>query len=148
MTFKTRLHDKPQTIQLAMYHVLFLFVSLWFFVPLENCSLIWKRQNYRGRAVPILGTHAYWVAMTRGSIYNGHLRGQETLIPVAEHLTLELTLPVLTRSVATGIRAPNFPHTRRTLDNGLCNRRDHQIGFNKKIRKVIPKIFISFFSKE
>ena len=44
--------------------------------------------------------------MTRASVYNGHLRGPVTLIPVAERLAVELTR---LRSVAAGIRTPLEP---------------------------------------
>ena len=47
------------------------------------------------------------------SVYNGHLWGLVILTPVAEQLAV---VPVLRRrSVATGIRTPNFPHARRTF---------------------------------
>ena len=47
------------------------------------------------------------------SVYNGHPRGPVTLTPIAERLTVELSLPVFT--VAAGIRTPNLPLARLTL---------------------------------
>ena len=50
------------------------------------------------------------------SVYNGHLRGPVTLAPIAERLSVELSLPDFTfRSVAAGIRTPNLPLAGRTL---------------------------------
>ena len=38
----------------------------------------------------------------KASIYNGHLRGPVTLTPNAEHLSVELSLPVLTTQASRG----------------------------------------------
>ena len=40
------------------------FVCLWFFIPLENFSFIWRRHHYWWRATNfdlfVLGTHSHW----------------------------------------------------------------------------------------
>ena len=59
------------------------------------------------------------------SVYNGHLRGPVTLIPIAERLAVELLLPVLRiRSVAARIRTPNLPLAGQRL-KPLRYRRGH-----------------------
>ena len=87
----------------------FLFVC--FIVPLENFSLIWRPHHYRWRAsnfdlcsalmaieqwgflsVPHLLWHGTFV-------YDGHLRGHVTLTHIAEHLAVELSLPIFTTYV-------------------------------------------------
>ena len=58
--------------------------------------------------------------MTRGltSIHNGHLRGPVTLIIIAEHVAVQVSLPVVkARSVVAGIRS-----------NPLRNRRGERGG--------------------
>ena len=87
------------------------------FVPLENFSLIWRLHHYRWRAA-IFNLCSALMAIEQWGlfnvphllrhgpiVYNGHLRGPGALTPVAERLTVELTLPVFT-SVATGNRPP------------------------------------------
>ena len=55
------------------------------------------------------------------SVFNGHLRGPVTLTPVAERLSVELSLPFLRLScVAAGIRTPNL---RGERSNPLRHRR-------------------------
>ena len=50
------------------------------------------------------------------TVYNGNLRGSVTLTPVAEHLTLDLSLPVFTTSVCRDRGSkPDIRHARRTL---------------------------------
>ena len=86
-----------------------LFVCLvFFFVPLENFSIIWRRHHCRRRAtdfglcstpksieqwgffsVPLLLWHG-------ASVYIGHLWGPVVLTPTAKRLAVELSLPVLT----------------------------------------------------
>ena len=47
---------------------------------------------------------------------NCHLRGPVTLIPIAEHLTVEVSLPVLTAGVCSDRGSnPYHPHASRTL---------------------------------
>ena len=50
------------------------------------------------------------------TLYNGHLQGPVTLAPVAEHLAMELSLPVFTTKVCLdrGLN-PDLPHARRML---------------------------------
>ena len=54
-------------------------------------------------------SHLMW---HRASVSNGHLLGPVTLAHIAEHLAVELSLPVFTTrlgSVAAGIRTTNLP---------------------------------------
>ena len=116
-------HDTFKQCRLCHFPKMFsMFVWLWFIVPLENFSLIWRRRHYRWRAanfdlcsahmaieqlrflsVPNLLWHGT-------SIFNGHLREPGTLTPIAERLAVELSLPVLWfRSFASGIRTLNLP---------------------------------------
>ena len=67
-------------------------------VPLENFSLVWRRQHYRWRAANFgpcsaLMTIELWrffsmphLLWRRASVYNGHLREPVTLTTIAEHL--------------------------------------------------------------
>ena len=66
-----------------------LFVCLWFIVPLENFSLIWRRPHYRWRAANFDLCSALMAIEQWGffsvphlwhgpSVYNGHLRGPAT----------------------------------------------------------------------
>ena len=74
-----------------------LFVSLWFFVPLENFSLIWKRHNCRWRAANLDLCSALMAIIEQwgffsvphllwhgASIYDGHLQGPVTITPNVE----------------------------------------------------------------
>ena len=59
-------------------------------------------EQWRFFSVPHLLGHGAFV-------YNGYLRGPDTLTPVAERLSVELSLPFLRLScVAAGIRTPNL----------------------------------------
>ena len=60
----------------------------------------------------MLGTHGHCAVsvlklatptVTRGILHNGHLRGPVTLIPVAERLAVELSLPVFTTYVCRSV---------------------------------------------
>ena len=55
--------------------------------------------------------HLLWQGQT---VYIGHLRGPVTLTPIAERLSLELSLPVLTTWVSLDRGSnPELPHARR-----------------------------------
>ena len=85
-----------------------MFVCLEIFVPLENFSLIWRRHHDRWRAAnfglcPALVAIEQWGFFSVPhllwhwiSVYNGHLQEPVTLTPIAERLTVELSLPVNT----------------------------------------------------
>ena len=72
----------------------------FFFVPLENFSLIWD-VAITGEGLQFFYLYSSLTAMEqRGSLnmptlYNDHLRGPVTLPPVAERLAVGLSLPVL-----------------------------------------------------
>ena len=53
--------------------------------------------------------HLLWHGL---SVYNGHLRGPVTLThtPIAEHLAMELSLPVFTTCVCRGWDSNNHPY--------------------------------------
>ena len=83
------------------------FVCAGFFVLLETFSLIWRRHHYGWRssnfdlcsalmAIDQWGffsvPHLLWHG---ASVFNGRLRGPVTLAPNAEHLAMELSLPIL-----------------------------------------------------
>ena len=99
----------PLTILILLY----LFVCLEFFVPLENFSLIWRRYHCRWRAANFDLCSALMVIdqwgffnvphlLWRGpSVYNGHLRPW-IITPIAEQLVVELSLSVLTTLVCRG----------------------------------------------
>ena len=87
---------------------LFVWVVLYFFVPLKYFSLIWRRHHHcRWRAPnfdPCLALmaidqwrffsmpHLQWHS---ASVLDDRLRGPVTLAPNAEHLAMELSLPIL-----------------------------------------------------
>ena len=86
-----------------------LFVCLGFIVPLENFSLIWRRHHCWWRAANFdlcstLMANEQWrffnsmphLLWHGASVYNGHLQGPVTLTPIAERLTVKLSLPVFT----------------------------------------------------
>ena len=108
--------------------VCFLFVYLEFIVPLENISLIWRRNHCRWRAAnfdlcSVLMAIEQWGfvnvphPLRHGpTVYNGHLRGPVTLTPVAERLAVELSLPVFTTNVCRDRGSnPDLPYARRTI---------------------------------
>ena len=92
-----------------------LFVCLWFFVPLDNFTLILKRHHFLWRvanfdlwsAIMAIEQWGYFSVPRQlwhgASVYNGHLRGPVTLTPIAERLSVK---PVLTR---LRFELPNFP---------------------------------------
>ena len=70
---------------------------------------------------PMLGTHGHlWPQrLWHGAyIYNGNFRGPLTLTPIAEHLAVELSLPVFTTYVWLGFEHPTF-HFRDERTNPL-----------------------------
>ena len=107
------------------------FVSLEFIVPLENCSLTWRRHVNRWRAANLDLCSAFLVMEQCGFlsmpyllwhgayIYNGHLRGPVTLTPIAKRLAVELSLPVFTTKVYHGLDSNTQPSTCR--DNPLTH---------------------------
>ena len=72
---------------------------------------------------PMLGTYDLWAVphlLWHGtSVYNGHLRGRVIVFPIAECLTVELSLPVF-MTMAVGIRTPNLPLAWPALKPGNC----------------------------
>ena len=81
-----------------------LFGWLVFYIPLENFSLIWRRNPYQWRALNF-GLYSALIAIEQWGFfsvlhllwhraYNDHLRGPATLTPVFERLAVELSLPV------------------------------------------------------
>ena len=81
------------------------FVCLGFIVPFEKFSLIWRSHHFQWRAAKFYlcsalsieqwgffsVPHLLWHG---SSIYKGNLQGPVTLTSVAEHLAVELSLPV------------------------------------------------------
>ena len=73
-----------------------------------NFLLIWRRHHYRWRAenfdlCSALVVIEQWgffnvprLLWHEAPVYNGHFRGPVTLTPFAEHLAVELSLPVFT----------------------------------------------------
>ena len=93
------------------------------FAPLENLSLTWNRQK-----APILSyTRHSWQLSSEGSLAcHTYCDTSHPFImvisedpPVAERLTVELSLCIVTTFVASGLRTTNVPHARRTLLNIL-----------------------------
>ena len=81
----------------------------WRATNFDLCSTLMAVEQWRFNYVP----HQLW---HRVSLYNGHLRRPVTLTPVAERLTVELSLPLFRlRSVAAGIRTPTLTHARHFL---------------------------------
>ena len=92
-----------------------LFVSLGFIVPLENFHSFGD-VTIAGESVQILTCARHsWPLSSEGwffsmphllwheaSVHNGHLRGPETLKPIAERVALELSLPLLRTKVCRG----------------------------------------------
>ena len=127
-----------------------LFVCLWLFVPLENFSLKWRRHHCRWKAanfdlcsalMPIEEwgffsvPHLLWYGPT---VYNGHLRGPVTLIPVAERLAVELSLPVFTSWVFRGWDSnTQLPHAKYDVKSHLltCQTPWQEIPCYSKSRK-------------
>ena len=92
----------------------------------ENFSLIWRRHHYGYRTAKFdlnstllaieqwelfCVSHLLW---NGASVYNGHLRGSVTLTPIVEQWSCHYLFLRL-RTVAAGIRTPNFPLARRKL---------------------------------
>ena len=107
-------------VALSLDHICF--VCLWFIVPLENFSLIWRRHHYRWRAANFDLCLAFMAVEQWGffsvphllwhgaSVYNGHLRGPVTLTSLAERLAGNCHyLFWQLRSVAAEIWTPNLP---------------------------------------
>ena len=133
------------------------FVCLVFFVPLKNFSLIWIRHHYRWRAT-ILDLCLSFMAIVQSlqwgyfsvlhllwhgaSVCNGHFWELcPHLIPIAQHLAVELSLPVSTTLVCrsldfntqpstcgTNVRSNWLPHCRGSYRSRLpihVNRERH-----------------------
>ena len=106
------------------YNLFYLFVCLFvcfgYFVPLENCSVIWRRHQWRtanfDRCSALMAIehwgffsvpHLLWHG---ASVYNGHLRGPVKFTPIAERLSWNSHYLFLRlRSVAVEISTPNLP---------------------------------------
>ena len=94
----------------------------YFFTHLETSSLPMKSCKFW----PLVGSYGLWAVKVlhtphllghRTSVYNSHLRGPETLTPIAEPLAVAAHYLFLRlRSVAAGIRTPNFSPAGRTLN--------------------------------
>ena len=90
--------------------VFILFSFVWFVVPLENFSLIWRHHHCHRRAAnfdlcsTLMANEQWWFfsvphRLWRGaSVYNGHLLGPVTLTPFA----VELLLPLFSTKVCRG----------------------------------------------
>ena len=109
MIFLKRFARLRKSVSILAWIWLFvsLFVCLGFIVLFENFTLIWRRPHYRWKvanfdlssaliAIEQLGflnsvPHLLWHG---ASVYNGHLRGPVTLIPVAERLVVDLSLKI------------------------------------------------------
>ena len=102
-------HWPPRIKKISQYFCIF--VCWEFILPLENFSLIWRRQYCRWRAANFDQCSALMVIEQWGffnvlhllwhgpTVYNGHLRVPMTLTLVAKLLAVELSLPVFTTSV-------------------------------------------------
>ena len=90
-------------------HIICFFVCTFFFCPIWEFFTHMKHSWPLSRRVP----HLLW---HRTSVYNGHLWWPVLLPPVAKHLAVELTTPVLTTSAChdQGSR-PDLPHARQKL---------------------------------
>ena len=101
--------NRPCHSSLKFHDINEMRVSLGFIVPLENFALIWRPHHYRWwvstfnliSALVVIEQwgffnlqHLLWHGPT---LYNGHHWGSVTLTPVAERLTVELSLPILSR---------------------------------------------------
>ena len=90
--------------------VFILFSFVWFIVPLENFSLIWRHHHCQRRTAnfdlcsTLMANEQWWFfsvphLLWRGaSVYNGHLLGPVTLTPIA----VELLLPLFSTKVCRG----------------------------------------------
>ena len=86
---------------------MFVCMFVWFIVPLEDISFIWRRHHSRWRAANFdlcsaLMAIEQWrffsvphLLLHGASVYTGHLRGSVTLTPIAERLAVELSLSFL-----------------------------------------------------
>ena len=82
------------------------------------------------------------------SVYNGHIRGPVTLTPIAERLTVELSLPVLT---TLGLSRLGFENPTLRLRDERSNRLRHRSGLWKGntlflLINITDKKNSSFFS--
>ena len=112
-----------------------LFVCLGFIVPLENFSLIWSHHLRRRVAnfdlCSALMDIEQW-GFSGASVYNGHPRGLVTLIPIAERLAVELSLPVYQLDMSwLGFEHPTF-RLRGERSNRLRHRRVRKNKFRCK----------------
>ena len=94
---------------------------LWVFVPLENFSLMWRRHPCWWRAAhfnlcSVLMVIEQWLLFSMShllwngvSVYDGHLRGPETITIIAERLAVELSLHVFTTEVCRGCDSNTRP---------------------------------------
>ena len=122
---------------MTLFQSLFVVCFFGFFHPLRRHHYRWRYANFdlysaliaieqRGflaDLVPIwrktisnqLAFHTYNEHGT--TVYNNHWWGPITLTPVADRITVSLSLPISTklRSVAAGIRRTNPQYARRTL---------------------------------
>ena len=97
-----------------------MFVCLGFFISLENFSLIWRRHHCRSMSANIdlcsaLMAIKHWGFLSvphllwhRSPVYNDHLRGPVTLIPVAERFS---NVAVTTCFYDLGLSRLGFEHS-------------------------------------
>ena len=95
----------------------YLIINFGFSVPLENFSLIWRRQM-AGEGLQMLtfvrlslpfrseGSSTCHTYCDTGESFISHLRGPVTLTPVAERLAVKLSLLILITLVCPGDRTP------------------------------------------
>ena len=103
--FKTTITTLSQYVGVSLFDCFGVFVPLKNFLTHIETSLL-PVNGCKCRSM--LGTHDHWAGrffsvphlLWHGtSIYNGNLRGPVTLTPIAEHLAVELSLPVFTTYV-------------------------------------------------
>ena len=134
-----------------MHDRFFLLVWLWFYVPLENFSLIWRRRHYRWRVSHFYLDSAFMVIeqwwffsvphlLWQGvSVYNGHLRGPVTLTPVAQRFADSgaVTTCFYLRLSRLGFEHPTF----RMLDKSMPIDKKDVFDVNYRKSMVWLKLF-------
>ena len=139
-------------------HFVFYVFCVGLYVPLKNFSLLWSRHHYmyRWRASKFdlcstLTATEQWgffsLSHLLESVYNGHLRALVILTPVADHLAVELSLPVLTTYNSGGWDSNTQPSTCKsnTLTNCATAAVNHFIHWLKFICHVVVCVTIGFY---
>ena len=109
LNIKTCQKEEVLNFLLIITFTLVCYVRLGLIVPLENCSLIWRRHHYWRRAANLssevsLSYHTYCDSRHRFKMV---ISEDPWHTPFAERLAVELSLPAF-RTVAAGIRTSNF----------------------------------------